>query len=299
MTSKKTKSNLLAIYAITKFKYFTSQYLYNSQLSQPSYIKFYITNKLLSLSLITLIFIILLKELLFISYINYKNFLQIEALSITKNFYFIPNSNKPSFILNHKHKKKHYGNELSYAKIPFSYYISKFILNFNNYAFHAKSLKAYTISSVRSIRYTKHNKTHQNLKKYSNQLIPWLWPTLSKKISSNFGYRIHPVYKVMSFHNGIDIKAKIGCPILAPTNGYIHSIFNSKTLGKVIKFKTECGHIIYFAHLQKILCTRNSKVKRGTIIATVGNTGITTGPHLHISVIKDNHFVNPLKFFQK
>lgn len=124
------------------------------------------------------------------------------------------------------------------------------------------------------------------------------WP-VKGLISSGFGMRYHPVTYVRSFHNGIDIKAKRGTKIIAPTDGIVISAGRSGYLGRMVKIKTYDGKFLYFGHLQKISCKKGQQITRGQIIGTVGSSGRATGPHLHFSVKVNRKYVNPLNYLVK
>lgn len=117
------------------------------------------------------------------------------------------------------------------------------------------------------------------------------------KITSPFGNRIHPITGVSSFHNGIDISASSGTPILAPANGKIKSAWYSEKGGNQLSITHDNGMTSGFAHLSTYSVSTGDTVKKGQIIGKVGATGKVTGPHLHY-VLKDNQgkYIDPSKF---
>jgi murein DD-endopeptidase MepM/ murein hydrolase activator NlpD len=115
-------------------------------------------------------------------------------------------------------------------------------------------------------------------------------------ITSGFGYRKSPYTERREFHKGIDIAAPKGTPILATANGSISFTGRKGALGKVVSVDHGHGISTRFAHVQKILKKRGEKVKRGDIIALVGNTGRSTGPHVHYEVHVNGIPVNPKKY---
>lgn len=121
------------------------------------------------------------------------------------------------------------------------------------------------------------------------------WP-VKGSISSAFGMRRHPVTKKNSFHNGVDIKARQGTGIYCPTDGVVVSAGHAGLLGRLVKVKTNLGRILYFGHMHRIKCVKGQKVKRGSLIGTVGSSGRATGPHLHFSVVSGGKYLNPLKY---
>lgn len=114
------------------------------------------------------------------------------------------------------------------------------------------------------------------------------------EINSGFGYRIHPVFRIRKFHTGIDISSDYGSPIVAAEEGLV--IFSGwwGGYGKVVMIDHGGGIITLYAHCSVLLVSEGQKVRRGEVIARVGSTGISTGPHLHFEVRKNGVPVNPL-----
>jgi hypothetical protein len=118
-------------------------------------------------------------------------------------------------------------------------------------------------------------------------------------ISSGFSMRIHPIYKIKKFHYGIDFVAEVGTPIYATADGTVTMAQNYHGYGNFIKIDHGYGYSTAYGHLDNIGVRRGQKVVRGEIIGTVGNTGISTGPHLHYEVIYNNKPINPINFFSQ
>lgn len=117
-------------------------------------------------------------------------------------------------------------------------------------------------------------------------------------ISSHYGQRTDPFYKVTKFHNGIDICGPIGIGIYATGDGVVARVDKSKKgYGNNIIIDHGYGYRTRYAHLNSINVKKGDKVKRGQEIGTMGNTGKSTAPHLHYEVIKNNRTVNPVNFF--
>jgi len=113
------------------------------------------------------------------------------------------------------------------------------------------------------------------------------------RVSSRFGYRIHPISHVRKFHYGIDLGCAKGTPIYAVFEGkVIHSAY-SKSYGNFIILLHPGNRKTVYAHMSKRLVKRGDKVKKGQIIGKVGSTGYSTGPHLHFEVIENGKKVNP------
>lgn len=120
---------------------------------------------------------------------------------------------------------------------------------------------------------------------------------LKGRVTSGFGYRIHPITKAQSFHNGIDIAAPSGTKIVSPSNGVVHRIWDDPKGGKSMSIINGAGLRFGFAHLSKRLVKAGEQVSEGQAIAEVGSTGASTGPHLHFTVSINAEFVDPAKFF--
>ncbi len=133
----------------------------------------------------------------------------------------------------------------------------------------------------------------------SNKIVKQLpvWP-VKGKISSPFGMRFHPIMKVNRFHNGIDIKAWYGTPIVAPVDGTVITAGYNGAFGRLVKLKTETGNkTLLFGHMQRIRCKVGQKVTKGQQIGTVGSSGRSTGPHLHFGVMdSQKKYINPMNF---
>ncbi len=126
--------------------------------------------------------------------------------------------------------------------------------------------------------------------------IPNIKP-LSGLITSAFGVRLHPVYNVSLFHTGIDISASEGTKVQATGDGIVAFSGYDKGYGQRITINHGYGYKTIYAHLSKSLVRQGQKIKRGEIIALSGNTGLSTGPHLHYEVLKDNTRVDPTAYF--
>jgi murein DD-endopeptidase MepM/ murein hydrolase activator NlpD len=115
-------------------------------------------------------------------------------------------------------------------------------------------------------------------------------------ISSIFGYRTSPFTGLREFHQGLDIATRKGTPILAAADGVITFAATKGLMGKLIVIDHGHGMITRYAHIQKMLKKRGDAVKKGDTIALVGNTGRSTGSHLHYEVHLDGIPVNPAKY---
>ena len=119
--------------------------------------------------------------------------------------------------------------------------------------------------------------------------------------SSGFGWRIHPLTKKREFHQGLDIKTLSGVPVIAAANGIIVKAETNGYFGKTVEIEHEGDHFkTLYAHLKDYAegLEVEQKVTRGQIIGYVGNTGRSTGAHLHYAVyeIEKERWVNPIKY---
>lgn len=118
------------------------------------------------------------------------------------------------------------------------------------------------------------------------------------RTSSGFGMRMHPIYKVKKFHHGMDFVARVGTPIYATADGTIIIASNSfYGYGKYIKINHGYDYHTAYGHMHELNVKKGDIVKRGDIIGTVGNTGLSTGPHIHYEVILKNKRVNPINYY--
>mgnify|MGYP000024415457 CR=1 FL=1 len=115
-----------------------------------------------------------------------------------------------------------------------------------------------------------------------------------QRISSNFGWRIHPIYSIRKFHTGIDISGVKGTPVYATGNGVVTRKGYCSRYGNFIEIKHAGGFRSFYAHLSKTMVTVGDSVSITQQIACVGNTGATTGSHLHYEIRKGKRFLNPI-----
>ena len=114
-----------------------------------------------------------------------------------------------------------------------------------------------------------------------------------QRISSGFGWRYHPIYRVRKFHTGIDIPKTKGTPVHASGNGVVTRKGYNSGYGNFIEILHAGGFRSFYAHLSRTMVRIGDSVSIAQQIACVGNTGIVTGSHLHYEVRKGNHFLNP------
>lgn len=120
-----------------------------------------------------------------------------------------------------------------------------------------------------------------------------LTPPVSGKITSGFGYRLHPVTGERDFHTGIDIAADEGTPIAAALPGTVVEVGYDGIYGNYIRLSHGTNIETRYCHCSEILAEEGSKLREGERIALVGSTGMTTGAHLHFEVLADGLLADP------
>lgn len=145
-----------------------------------------------------------------------------------------------------------------------------------------------------------HKELHKNhqLRESLYRATPSIYPTFGR-ISSGYGWRTHPISGKRTFHHGVDLSNKSGTPIYATADGVVKLTTRTALMGRYIKLGHEFGFETIYGHLKKILVKKGQQVKRGQIIALMGNTGDSTGSHLHYEVHRYNRYRNPAKYFVK
>lgn len=123
-----------------------------------------------------------------------------------------------------------------------------------------------------------------------------LWPVKSGKITSKFGNRNHPVLKSVKFHRGVDIAVSLGTPVYAGIKGIVTFAGKRGNYGNLVEIEGSDGIKVRYAHLSKIDVIAGQRVSDGEKVAETGNTGMSTGPHLHYEIIVNESPVNPLNF---
>jgi murein DD-endopeptidase MepM/ murein hydrolase activator NlpD len=130
--------------------------------------------------------------------------------------------------------------------------------------------------------------------------IPAIQPVMNKdlkRVASGYGMRIDPVYHVRKFHQGMDFSAPIGTEIYATGNAKVKFSGWKQGYGNTVILDHGFGYETLYAHLYKSLVRKGQKVKRYDIIALVGNTGKSTGPHLHYEVRLNERAVDPRNYY--
>lgn len=124
-------------------------------------------------------------------------------------------------------------------------------------------------------------------------LSPFKSPLKNMKITSEFGYRANPFTGLSEFHPGIDLHARTGTNIYSPYDGVINNIGYSEFYGNYLVIEHIDGYSSYFYHLDSIKVNVGKVVKQGDLVALTGNSGKSTGPHLHFEIRFDEEPINP------
>lgn len=128
--------------------------------------------------------------------------------------------------------------------------------------------------------------------------VPFYWPLMSdaSRLSSNFGWRVDPVRGGRAYHAGFDIADKIGTPVVAAAEGVVVFAGWRFGYGNLVEVKHANGFSTRYGHLHKTIAREGDRVQAGTLVALMGNTGRSTGPHLHFEVRKGDQALNPYPF---
>lgn len=128
----------------------------------------------------------------------------------------------------------------------------------------------------------------------------FIWPLESNfTVTQEYKYRTHQITGKWTLHNGIDIGANTGTPILASNGGTVIVSEYNKAWGEYVQIDHGAGYVTLYAHMSKRLVKVGQEVAQGDVIGKVGSTGYSTGPHLHFTIYENGASVNPRKYFPK
>ncbi len=131
--------------------------------------------------------------------------------------------------------------------------------------------------------------------------IPAIQPVANRDlthVASGYGMRIHPIYKTEKMHTGMDFTAPVGTEIHATGNGVVSKVeMDGRGYGNNVIINHGYGYETLYGHMSRIVARQGQKIKRGDLIGYVGNSGSSTGPHLHYEVRKNGNPVNPVNFY--
>jgi len=138
--------------------------------------------------------------------------------------------------------------------------------------------------------------SRNNLK---SQQTPAGWPVKGGWVSSNFGSRMHPISGRKQFHRGVDIPGKPGADVLAVADGVVVQSKKNGSYGWMIEIDHGDNYTTSYSHNSKNLVKVGQTVVKGQAIAKIGSTGLSTGPHVHFEVSKNNRRINPVRYLYK
>lgn len=131
------------------------------------------------------------------------------------------------------------------------------------------------------------------------RLIPNGSPTPDTRMSSRYGSRVHPVTGKQKFHHGLDFSARIGTPIYAPADGIVEVVRSgNKGYGNFIRLNHSFGFTSSYSHMSKFNVKRGNYVNKGDLLGWTGNSGLSTGPHLHYEIRFLDRTLNPRLFVE-
>ena len=139
---------------------------------------------------------------------------------------------------------------------------------------------------------------------YDSTSESWMWPVPynSSYISSPYGYRTDPISGVYKFHSGIDITmaSALGKNLIAAKSGIVVKVINGTTgYGKYLIIDHGDGWCSLYAHCSSISVSVGQEVSQGQIVAAIGTSGYSTGPHVHFEIRHNNQKVNPMNYLQR
>ena len=130
------------------------------------------------------------------------------------------------------------------------------------------------------------------------RITPSMWPTVSERITSTFGYRKDPFTRRAAFHSGLDIAGDSGDPIYASAEGVVKYAGYDSDYGYNVIIKHASGVSTRYGHMRKYLVKEGQKVAQGEKVGLLGSTGRSTGPHLHFEVIKSGNTIDPMPYLK-
>jgi len=178
------------------------------------------------------------------------------------------------------------------------------VLKQNDTLFSVVSDRAFYVAEMLATQLIKLQETSTNFKKNKNTIL--YYPTISPiktrdfvEITSPYGWREHPIIKnKVLFHEGVDIAARVGTNVYSTAQGRVVKILYSKYgYGNRIVIKHAYGFETLYAHLGVIRVRKGQWINKNQLIGSVGSTGLSTGPHLHYEIRKNNEPRDPLGYF--
>lgn len=142
--------------------------------------------------------------------------------------------------------------------------------------------------------FSAYNETKGNLQMFESPTdINWYY-----RVSSYYGYRIHPITGANALHNGVDISLAEGTPVAAGLTGKVTTSTYNDSYGNYVVIEDQDGYEIRYAHLSSRSVSTGQQIEKGEEIGKVGSTGNSTGPHLHLELLHNGERLNPLFYFE-
>jgi murein DD-endopeptidase MepM/ murein hydrolase activator NlpD len=135
-------------------------------------------------------------------------------------------------------------------------------------------------------------------RRLSDAVTPAGWPADGGFVSSGFGKRADPFTGHIAVHEGVDIASRLGSPIKAMADGVVSFVGPKSHYGNVVEVNHGNGLVTRYAHASTLSVKEGDTVKRGEVIGAVGSTGRSTGPHLHLEVLREGRAVNPTAYLR-
>lgn len=154
--------------------------------------------------------------------------------------------------------------------------------------------QSHLVPGEQTDRYGVYMQTYGNRQAFGNPFdFSWLG-----NVSSGYGWRVHPISGEKSLHRGIDLAVAQGTPIQAVQDGRVVSAGNAGSYGLCVVIEDDKGYQSRYAHCSSLNVSAGQEVKRGDVIAAVGSTGNSTGPHLHLEIMLNGEYLNPYFFME-
>jgi murein DD-endopeptidase MepM/ murein hydrolase activator NlpD len=173
-------------------------------------------------------------------------------------------------------------------------YTAKSLSRYHKYYYKVRAYVGEEDSSFSDLQVTGYIITDS----WSSGTLAWPVPA-THHISSYYGHRTAPTRGASTYHRGIDVGVSSGTTVVASADGTVVATGYSSARGKYVLVKHANGLMTRYQHLSKSLVSKGATVLRGQPIAKSGNTGISTGSHLHYEVLKNGHTVNPLNYIKR
>jgi murein DD-endopeptidase MepM/ murein hydrolase activator NlpD len=156
------------------------------------------------------------------------------------------------------------------------------------------NIKNKSIESLNLVNYHKVNlKELYKIKEYP--VFSPLDLDSTNRISSPYGMRIHPIFRVKLFHSGVDITANMGDSVYSTAQGVVIESKYRRGYGKIVSIKHKSNYITRYAHLSKLLVNEGDTVDCSQLIGLIGSTGFSTGPHLHYEIRVNGKSIDPFE----